>query len=162
MTDNRAGKPENGTERTIHAGCILIGETGILIRGATGAGKSTLARDLLTKAQMRGLFARLVSDDRTQLQATHGRLIACPVASIAGFIEIRGIGIMPMPHEPATIVRLIVDLAAADAVPRMPEADDTRVRLCGVVIPRLIVPERGNGAEIVLERIVRPEAFPFE
>ncbi len=121
---------------TIHAGCVVIDEAGILIRGASGVGKSTLARTLLEKAEAGGRFARLVSDDRTRLTAAHGRLIARPVPSIAGLIEIRGIGIVSMPYEPSSVVRLIVDLVETGKVPRLPDAEEIAECLCGIMIPR--------------------------
>ena len=124
---------------TIHAGCVIIGEAGILIRGESGAGKSSLARMLLARAETEGRFSRLVSDDRTRLTVAHGRLIARPVPAIAGLIEIRGIGIVSMPHEPSAIVRLIVDLAEMHTIPRLPEAGKTAECLCGIMIPRFFV-----------------------
>ena len=64
---------------TIHAGCVLVGEAGLLIRGASGSGKSTLAREVVSRAVQAGRFGRLVSDDRTRIEARHGRLVAHPV-----------------------------------------------------------------------------------
>ena len=54
---------------TIHAGCVLVGEAGLLIRGASGSGKSALAREVVSLALGTGRFGRLVSDDRTRLEA---------------------------------------------------------------------------------------------
>jgi HPr kinase/phosphorylase len=123
-------------EETIHAGCAMIGEAGILIRGASGSGKSTLARELVRQAHANGLFACIVSDDRTRLEARNGRLVARPVASIAGYREIRGIGIVQGPFEAAAVIRLIIDLS--EEVPlRHPEATDSHVRLCGVLLRRI-------------------------
>ncbi|QFU17926.1 HPr kinase/phosphorylase [Microvirga thermotolerans] len=121
---------------TVHAGCVMIGEAGILIRGAAGSGKSTLARELVRQARAEGLFARIVSDDRTRLEARHGRLVARPVASIAGYREIRGIGIVRAPFEAAAVVRLVIDLSESEPE-RHPEAGDGQVSLCGVMLRRI-------------------------
>jgi HPr Serine kinase C-terminal domain len=121
---------------TVHASCVLVGEAGILIRGAAGAGKSTLARALVRAAVASGRFACLVSDDRTRLASRHGRLLAQSIRAIAGRIEVRGAGILPEPCEAAVVVRLIVDLWSEDP-PRLPEAEDAVATVCGVTLPRL-------------------------
>ena len=64
---------------TVHASAVLVEGGAVLIRGPGGAGKSRLALDLLRAADNGALrFARLVADDRTQLTAAHGRLLASP------------------------------------------------------------------------------------
>ncbi|MGO4816379.1 hypothetical protein AB4156_43500, partial [Cupriavidus sp. 2MCAB6] len=63
------------TGERVHASTIAIGEAGIIIRGPSGAGKSVLALALIALARQDGLFARLVADDRTELNATGGRLV---------------------------------------------------------------------------------------
>src|SRR5947209_227017 len=94
----------------IHATALAIRETGILIRGASGSGKSRLALELIGEASRRGLFARLVGDDRIAIAARAGRLIARGHPAIAGRIESRGEGILNVSHEGAVVVRLLVDL----------------------------------------------------
>jgi serine kinase of HPr protein (carbohydrate metabolism regulator) len=121
---------------TIHAGCVTVGEAGILIRGAAGSGKSTLARELVRQARAEGLFASIVSDDRTLLQARHGRLVARPVTSIAGYREIRGVGIVQAPFEAAAVIRLVIDLSE-EAPVRHPETADSQVSVCGVLLRRI-------------------------
>ncbi|WP_210496151.1 HPr kinase/phosphorylase [Microvirga antarctica] len=121
---------------TVHATALVIGEAGILIRGEAGAGKSSLARQLLHEAAGRGLFSRLIGDDRVILSPCHGRVIARPVAVIEGAIEIRGIGIAMRRSEPAAVMRLVVDLSSG-APERMPEAGDETIAVCGVLLPRI-------------------------
>src|SRR3954469_9680700 len=121
----------------IHATCVVIGEAGILIRGASGSGKSSLAGALLAPAAPAGRFGRLVGDDRVEVAALNGRLIARPVKPIEGRLEVRGVGIVGLAHEPAVVVRLAVD--CAEGVPaRMPEAADAVAILAGIAIPRLV------------------------
>src|SRR5919112_439088 len=100
------------------------------------ARSSSPTRELLAAARQRGRFGRLVSDDRTRLEARHGRLIARPVEAISGLIEVRGLGLVASEHEAAGVVGLLVELWA-DEPPRLPEAAQARVTLCGVVIPRI-------------------------
>ena len=87
---------------SIHASCVLVGAGAVLIRGASGAGKSRLAHDLI-EAGSRGdvAFARLVADDRTLVEAVNGRLLARPAPALTGLLELRHIGIRAMPFEPA-------------------------------------------------------------
>lgn len=65
--------------------------------------------------------ARLVGDDRIDLTAENGTLIARAPATIAGKIEVRGIGILSLPAVDRTPLRLAVDLVAPSALERLPE-----------------------------------------
>ncbi|MPR06049.1 HPr kinase/phosphorylase [Microvirga tunisiensis] len=133
---------------TIHAGCVLIGEAGLLIRGASGSGKSALAREVVSLALGTGRFGRLVSDDRTRLEAHHGRLLARPVEPLGGSIEVFGLGIVRRPFEAAAVVRLVLDLS--DAPARYPEEQDRHVVLCGVMIPRIRMQAGAISADVAL------------
>jgi len=133
---------------TLHAGCVLIGEAGLLIRGASGSGKSTLAREVVSRARHAGRFARLVSDDRTRIEARHGRLVAHPVVPLDGCIEVFGLGIVRQSFEPAAIVRLVIDLC--EDLPRYPDEEDRRVSLCGVMVPRVRMQAGAISTDIVL------------
>jgi serine kinase of HPr protein (carbohydrate metabolism regulator) len=121
---------------TIHASAVLAGPRAVLIRGPSGAGKSRLAFALI-QAGMNGElpFARLVGDDRVHIQASHGRLLVQPAATLAGLIEIRGLGLRRLPYEPVAVVGLVVDLETPDGA-RLPEPT-TVTSLAGVTVPRL-------------------------
>ena len=84
------------TVATIHATAVLCGTRGILIRGPSGSGKSSLALSLLRGTS----FARLVGDDRIHLEIAHGRLLMRPAKALEGLIEIRGLGIRRLSFEP--------------------------------------------------------------
>jgi HPr kinase/phosphorylase len=123
---------------TIHASAVLVGARAVLIRGPSGSGKSRLALELIQAAHSASLrFARLVGDDRVHLEAAHGRLVVRPAAALAGLIEVRGVGIRKLPHEPSAVVGLVVDLAAA--AERLPQADQQRTELEGIAVARLAV-----------------------
>jgi serine kinase of HPr protein (carbohydrate metabolism regulator) len=128
---------------TIHASAVLVGRKAVLVRGASGAGKSRLVWELIEAASRGALpFARLVADDRAYLEAHGGRLIVRPAGRLAGLIEIRGLGVRRLPYEPAAAVGAVVDLAAADAG-RMPSREAGCVEIAQVVVPRIAV---GAGA----------------
>lgn len=136
----------------VHATTIAIGEAGVLIRGASGAGKSVLALALIALARQQGLFARLVADDRTELTAAGGRLIARPVAPLEGLVERRGLGLTPEPYLSATVIRLIVDCSGEEPE-RMPEPEALVERLAGIDLPRLTIMGRAGDERLVLSAL---------
>jgi HPr kinase/phosphorylase len=124
---------------TIHASAVLVGARAVLIQGPSGSGKSQLALGLIEAAQTGILpFARLVADDRAEVEAAHGRLLVRPPPALAGLIEVRGIGIRRVAYEPMAVAGLIVDLAAPDA-DRMPEPASQSRKIEGITLPRLAV-----------------------
>jgi len=122
------------TVATIHATAVLCGTRGILIRGPSGSGKSSLALSLLRGTS----FARLVGDDRIHLEIAHSRLLMRPAKALEGLIEIRGLGIRRLPFEPVAVANLVVDLAANDAQ-RLPEQATSAAIIEGISIARLAV-----------------------
>src|SRR5690242_12718258 len=123
---------------TIHASAVLIGAHAVLIRGASGAGKSQLAWQLINAAPAQIPFARLVADDRAFVEARHGRILVRPAPELAGMLEIRSLGIRRLPHESCAIVGVVVDLDASDA-DRLPPREALKTEILGVTLPRLAV-----------------------
>ena len=145
----------------IHATALLVGERGLLLRGASGAGKSLLALALIERVRRAAGFAALISDDRVWLDAVHGRLVAKGRAQLAGLCERRSEGLIETPHEPRAVLALIVDLAVrGQPPPRMPEAADRYATLCGIELPRLLVdlaPGVDDGVSATLSALLRLE-----
>lgn len=142
---------------TLHASAVLVGARAVLIRGPSGSGKSRLAFDLVEAGRTGALrFARLVADDRVYLEAANGRLVARPAQALAGLIELRGIGLLRLTHEPRAIVGLVIDLAAADAN-RLPSADQRLVEVEGIMLPRLPVAASAAALPTVLALITWAE-----
>lgn len=124
---------------TIHASAVLAGSRAALIRGPSGSGKSRLALALLGAARTGALpFARLVADDRAELEACHGWLLVRPAPALAGLIEVRGFGIRQVPHEPVAVVGLVIDLGATDAA-RVPDETSQTCEIERITLPRLPV-----------------------
>jgi serine kinase of HPr protein (carbohydrate metabolism regulator) len=143
---------------TVHASAVLAGPRAILIRGPSGAGKSRLALALIQAAQTGLLtFARLVADDRVELAASHGRLLARPPAALAGLIEVRGLGIRRLDHEPVAVVGLVVDLAAAGAR-RLPEASERETLISGIKVPSLPIAPGADPLPAVLALLLTADA----
>jgi HPr kinase/phosphorylase len=125
-------------DATIHASAVLMRARAVLIRGPAGAGKSSLALRLLQAAGNALLpFARLVADDRAQVEACHGRLLVRPPPQLAGLLEVRGLGIRRLPYEPVAVVGLVVDLAVE--AERLPQPGERRAVIEGISLPRLAV-----------------------
>src|SRR2546423_1896213 len=124
---------------TIHASAVLVGARAVLIQGPSGSGKSRLALALLEAARSGTLpFARLIADDRAEIEPANGRLLVRPAPALAGLIEVRGLGIRRVAHEPVAVVGLLVDLAAADAG-RIQELKGESHQIAGITLPRLAV-----------------------
>ncbi len=144
----------------IHASALVVRETGVLIRGASGAGKSVLALGLLEACSQRGCYGALIGDDRTALTLTGGRVIAAGHLAITGLIERRGFGIEAIDHEANALIGLVVDLTAAAQGERLPEPSALVVELETVLLPRM---ECGSSMDLsqkisaVWSRIVRME-----
>jgi HPr kinase/phosphorylase len=102
---------------TIHATCIAArtGGPAVLLRGAPGSGKSDLAVRLIDGGWL------LVADDQTMIEAEAGHLMAMAPATIAGRLEVRGVGILALPHVARARVALVVDLVPPAEVERLPE-----------------------------------------
>lgn len=135
---------------SIHATGVIVGESGLIIRGPSGAGKSSLALALLAAAEQGAYFGALIGDDRLLLSAHHGRLVARGHPAIRGQIEQRGRGILKIGAEPAAVVRLVVDILPADQAPRLPEADRSYIKLCGVELPLLALPKAASAGDLAL------------
>jgi HPr kinase/phosphorylase len=126
---------------TLHGTVVEIGGAGVLLRGIPGSGKSSLALRLID-AQGFGLGdqpmrARLVADDQFLLEKTSAGLLARAPASLAGLLEIRGIGIVRVAHRSEALLKLVVDLGDGAALARMPEAEQIQTKLMGVILQRL-------------------------
>jgi serine kinase of HPr protein (carbohydrate metabolism regulator) len=113
---------------TYHMTCVAFDGAAVLFRGPSGAGKSDLA--------LRAIDAgwTLVSDDRVVLTREGSRLLASAPPSLAGLIEVRGLGLVAAPSVSRVPVALVVDLVAPAAIERMPEP--SLIEIDGVQVPR--------------------------
>lgn len=113
----------------IHATCINILGKGVLILGASGSGKSDLALRLIASHQ-----AKLVADDRVEVEASLQGIIAAPPPTLKGLLEVRGVGIIKLKALPQTPLHLVVELTS-EPLERMPVP--LFYELCGINLPLL-------------------------
>ncbi|MFZ1431502.1 MAG: hypothetical protein WAS21_32680 [Geminicoccaceae bacterium] len=121
----------------LHASAAAWCGRGILVRGASGAGKSALIADLLAAG------AYLVADDLVQVERRCGCIYATPVAE-TGLIELRGNGIFRLATTVGVPVTLCVELAVGFESERLPTCATALV--AGVELPRLRLDGRAPAA----------------
>lgn len=111
---------------TLHASTVAKDGRAVLITGPSGSGKSDLALRLLDRG------FTLVSDDQTVVKKHGDRLLATAPPTIAGKMEVRGLGILDMEQVDNLPVALMVELTSD--IQRIP--DDSRERpILGVALP---------------------------
>ena len=112
----------------------------ILLRGRSGSGKSDLALRLISSPGPDWLVgtARLVGDDQILLRQQEGRLIARAPQKLSGVLEVRGCGLIRLPHrallDSAQPVLLVDLIDQGETVERFPEPD--QITLANITLPR--------------------------
>ncbi len=112
--------------QVLHATTVAVGGRAALIRGASGAGKSALALQLLA------LGGVLVADDRTLVWQEGTHLLTDAPDGIRGRIEARGVGILNAPHAGPQRAAMVIDMDEGPA-PRLP--DTPCETILGVSLP---------------------------
>jgi HPr kinase/phosphorylase len=135
----------------VHATSVALGGDGILLRGPSGSGKSDLALRLIDEG------ARLVADDQTEIERAGDRLVMRAPATIAGQMEVRGLGIVRVPCAASAPLRLVVDLVAMEAVERLPEP--LSCALLGLAVPLLRLAPFAASATAMLRLALRAGAL---
>jgi HPr kinase/phosphorylase len=99
----------------VHGTAVAVDGAALLLRGPPGAGKSDLALRLIDAG------ARLVADDQVELRRSGRQILTRAPATLAGLVEIRGIGIVRVDALEEAPLALIVDLILSGEVERLPE-----------------------------------------
>ncbi|MBW3099110.1 HPr kinase/phosphorylase [Pseudohoeflea coraliihabitans] len=128
--------PGSDLPTTIHATAISVGESGLLICGPSGAGKTSLALRCLAGARSRGWHAALIADDGVIVSMVAGRVLASCPQPIAGRAEIRGTGIFSMSCQSRARLTAVIAPGQPVGEGRLPPEDET-VSLGDRVLPLL-------------------------
>ena len=135
----------------VHASCVALGGRAVLLAGRPGAGKSDLALRLIDRG------AILVSDDYTELRRSGGRLLARAPATIAGKIEVRGVGLLILDSVADVPVCLYADLDSAPE--RLPEP--ATISLAERHVPRIALAALEPSAPLKLEQALVRFGLPL-
>jgi HPr kinase/phosphorylase len=113
----------------VHATAVAIDGRAVLLRGPPGCGKSDLALRLIDGG------ARLIADDQALLFRREGHILVRAPATIAGLIEVLGVGILRLDPLDEVPLALVVDLVPAGQIERLPEPRFETI--LGLAIPLL-------------------------
>jgi len=130
----------------LHATCIAVKSSGILILGDSGMGKSDLALRLIDRG------ARLVADDQVELLKKGRSIIASPPRNIAGLLEVRGVGIFKVRAKARIPLLLAVQLVKQEWIERLPDPEP--YECLGVRIAQLRISAFESSAAIKVEMAV--------
>lgn len=124
----------------LHASAVALDGRGILIRGAARSGKSALVLALLRRGPSLGVAAQFVADDRV-IAERHGETLRLSApASLAGLIEISGVGIVAETARPSVDLWLVADLVPPATIRRHPGA--LSAEIAGLTVPLVRLPQR--------------------
>ena len=144
-------------KQVVHATLVEVYGIGILIKGASGIGKSETALELIERGH------RLIADDAVELSCVNGTLVlGMGVNDIAGHhMEIRGLGIININHlfgvgaiRDSKQVQLVVELEEWDSkkVYDRLGSNETTIEYLGVGIPVVTLPIKpGRNIPIIIE-----------
>jgi HPr kinase/phosphorylase len=116
----------------VHGTCVAREGAGVLLLGPAGAGKSDLALRLLSRG------FDLVADDQVLIEDGAAR----PPALLAGLLEVRGLGILRVPHAAPARLALAVELGVSERLPEARQHQELALPLVRVVPDVASAPER--------------------
>ncbi len=121
----------------LHGSAVRLEDKGVLLLGSSGRGKSDLALQMIDRG------ALLIADDQVRLLREDDRLVAEAPSALAGLIEVRGLGIMRLPHGRSRL-DLVVDLDLDEEETRLP--DPMTARWHGLDLPKIRINAKAPAA----------------
>lgn len=141
-----------------HGTAIRVGDTGLILVGPPGSGKSALALQMLFSARIAGHDAALVSDDQVFLEVVNGAVIATAPATISGMIELRGSGIGRVKSIPEAVLHHAIRLVEVHAGNRIPEENQQWRAEGGIILPMIFLDRKVRDPFPWLEALI--DGFP--
>jgi serine kinase of HPr protein (carbohydrate metabolism regulator) len=138
----------------VHATAVAIDGKAVLLRGASGAGKSDLGLRLIDAG------ACLIADDQSELRRVDGSILVWAPDTILGLIEVRGLGIVRLAPLSDVPLALIADLVPPNQVERHPLARNESI--FGIDVPVVAIAPFEASASAKLRAALRspPEPDP--
>lgn len=144
-------------QTTIHGVFVEVYGIGVLIKGASGVGKSEAALALIERTH------RLVADDVVEVRCVSGNYLLGKGASVitSHHMEIRGLGIINITHlfgvgaiRDEKRVQMVVELEEWDSTKtydRISSGEST-IDILGVKVPYLVIPIKpGRNIPVIIE-----------
>jgi len=114
--------------KSVHATSVSLEGKAVLIKGASGAGKSLLALELP------GFGAMLIADDQTEVSLINGQVFLSAPSTLPAGLEIRGVGIVGAPICDGAELKMVVDLSKLENK-RFPNPSDKKINVLGYSFP---------------------------
>ena len=111
----------------LQASAVAVRGRCVLLTGAPGSGKSSLALALVDRG------AELIGDDGVTLERRGDTLLASPPPAIAGKLEVRGVGLIDLPTTSAPVALIV---ALGEDGERLPDALPAQ-EIAGIRVPVL-------------------------
>jgi len=140
----------------LHASAVAVGEHALLITGAAGAGKTTLALEMIA------LGAELIADDRVRAESDPtppegaGQVWISAPPNIAGLVEMRGFGLLRLAARPRAALKLIAELDQGETDRLPPRRSQV---LSGIACPVILCKGR-PGLAAALTCLLRADDWP--
>jgi serine kinase of HPr protein (carbohydrate metabolism regulator) len=145
----------------IHATLIKVNHKGVLLKGPSGAGKSDLALRLISIHYANTLTEHppaLIADDQVIIEKSENSLIGRAPETLKDQMEVRHLGIVPMPAEEQATIGLLVKLQPNRPIPRMPVKEDDQTSILGLNVPTITLNPFEASAPIKIILATRADA----
>lgn len=113
-------------QQQIHATLVALGESGALLLGPSGSGKSDLALRFIMSPplpQFKNHEPIFIADDRVILSLKNGRVFGAAPQALQGKLEVRHLGIKDMPFKDQAEIKLVIELLPDKSIERLPPED---------------------------------------
>jgi HPr kinase/phosphorylase len=139
-----------------HCTCVEINSIGVMIEGASGVGKTSLALGLLNAARQRQAEFNFICDDQAFLHVKDNALWARAPETLAGKVELHGSGIADIDYADKCKIDLVCELVDQHEIERFP-AESKCIRM-GITLDYIQTPARheSQGIRILLQRLALP------